>query len=203
MNMKATQRTPFPIKSMQALKPWVCSTKATLTKHRVYLVAIAMGAGIAIAPLGSRAEGFDIKPGAWEVTTTTAIEGMLMPKEMLEKMPPAQRAKVEQHMRERAAKPNTHMTHSCVTKEKLDRSEVLKSKNPNCARKVISNSARKLEIEETCPPPRATKSHYKLEAKSAESYIGNIDVTQSEGGKVHVDMSAHWLSAECKKGIDD
>jgi len=159
--------------------------------------------GIVIAPLDSRAEAFDIKTGAWEVTTTTAIKGMLIPKETLEKMPPEQRAKVEQQMRARAAKPNTLTKRSCVTKEKLDRSEILKSENPKCTRKVISHTARKLEIEETCPPPQATKSHYKLEAKSAESYIGIIDITQSEGGKVHVDMNGHWLSSVCKKGIDD
>ncbi len=203
MNTKTKVRTYFPVKPMRVLNQWLCSSKATPTKRGVGLVAIAIGLGLAIAPLGTRAEAFDIKPGAWEVTTTTAIKGMLIPKETLDKMPPEQRAKVEQQMRARAAKPNTHTTHSCVTKEKLARSEVLKSSKPNCTRKVISHSARKLEIEETCPPPQATKSHFKLEAKSAESYIGTIDITQSEGGKVHVDMSGHWLSAVCKKGIDD
>ena len=134
---------------------------------------------------------------------TTAIEGMLIPKEVLDKMPPAQRAMLEQQMGARAAKPKTHTEHSCLTKGELDRSEILKSENPKCTRKVISNTARKLEIEETCPPPEGTKAYFKLEAKSAENYVGSIDITQAEGGKVHVDMNGRWLSAVCKKGIDD
>jgi hypothetical protein len=96
-----------------------------------------------------------------------------------------------------------HTTRNCVTKEKLDRSEVLKSENPKCTRKVISHSARAIEVEETCPPPRATKSHFKLDAKSPESYVGVMDIAQSEGGKVHIDMKGQWLSAVCKKGVDD
>lgn len=202
MNTNAKVRTYSTVKPMRMLNQWLCSYKATPTKRRVGLVAIAI-MGLAIAPLCTRVEAFDIKPGAWDVTTTTSIEGMLIPKETLDKMPAERRAKVEQQMRTRAVKPNTHTTHSCVTKEKLERSEVLKSPKPNCTSKVISHTAHKLEIEETCPPPQATKSHYKLEAKSAESYIGTMDITQSDGGKIHIDMAGHWLSAVCTKGIND
>jgi hypothetical protein len=128
---------------------------------------------------------------------------MLMPKEVLDKMPPERRAKIEQAMRTRAAKPNTHTRTNCVTKENLARAEVAQSENPKCTRNVISQSSRKLEVEETCPPPRATKSHYKFEAKSAESYVAVVDMAQGEGGKVHIDMGGHWLSAVCKKGTGD
>jgi hypothetical protein len=203
MHTKANARTLLPVKAAQVLNQWVRSSMAALTKRRVGVVAAAIGMGLAVAPVVSRAQAFDIKTGAWEVTTTTAIDGMLMPKETLEKMPPEQRAKFEQMMRARAAKPNTHTRTSCVTKEKLARSEVLQSEDPKCTRNVISQSARKLEVEETCPPPRATKSHYKFEAKSAESYVAVVDVAQSEGGKVHVDMAGHWLSAVCKKGVGE
>ena len=27
------------------------------------------------------------------------------------------------------------------------------------------------------------------------------DITQSDGGKVHVEMSGHWLATVCKKGF--
>jgi hypothetical protein len=190
MNPKANVGTHFPATPLQA-------------NRRTGLTALAFGLAVAMAPLASRAQALDIKTGAWEATTTTSIEGMLMPKEMLEKMPPERRARFEQQMRARAAKPTTHTTRNCVTKEKLDRSEVLKSENPKCTRKVISHSARAIEVEETCPPPRATKSHFKLDAKSPESYVGVMDIAQSEGGKVHIDMKGQWLSAVCKKGVDD
>lgn len=203
MNAKANARTLFPVKAAQALNQWVRWFMATLAKRRVGVIAAAIGMGLAVAPLAGRTEAFDIKAGAWEVTTTTAINGTLMPKETLEKMPPEQRAKFEQVMRARAAKPNTHTRTRCVTKEELARSEVLQPESPKCTRNVISQTARKLEVEETCPPPRATKSHYKFEAKSAESYVAVVDIAQSEGGKVHVDMGGHWLSAVCKKGIGD
>ena len=46
-------------------------------------------------PLAGQAATLDIETGAWEVTTTTAMSGMPMPKEALAKMPPEQRAMVE------------------------------------------------------------------------------------------------------------
>ncbi len=177
--------------------------RTALAKASVSLFSIAMGVGIAIVPLRSQAESFDIKTGTWEVTTTTTIEGMLIPKEVLAKMPPEQRAQCEQQMKARAAKPDTDMENSCITKEELDRNEILKSENPKCTRNVVSNSGGTLEVEETCPPPQATKTHFKLEAKSPENYVGTIDIVQRDGGKVHVAMTGRWLSATCEKGVDD
>lgn len=203
MNPKENGKSQFEVSLVQGVNRLIRFPRTTLAKGSVSLLSIAIGVGIAILPLGSQAESFDIKTGAWEVTTTTTIEGMLIPKEVLAKMPPEQRAKFEQQMKSRAAKPDTDTEHSCITKEELDRNEILKSENPQCTRNVISNSGRKLEVEETCPPPQATKTHFKLEAKSPENYVGTIDVVQRDGGKVHVDMTGRWLSAVCKKGIDD
>jgi hypothetical protein len=170
---------------------------------RISLMAFGLGMCIWMAPRLSYADVLDIKTGSWEMTQTTAIEGMMMPKEVLEKMPPAQRAKVEQSMRARAAKPVTTTFHSCVTKEDIDHGAVYKSENSNCTRRVLSHTARKLEVEETCPPPRATQSHFTLEAKSNQSYVGAMEMTRSEGGKVHMDLNARWVGAACKKGVDD
>ena len=78
MNTEAIVRTHFPTRFVQAMNQLICSSKAIHAKSRVDLVTIAIDMGIAVAPLGSLAETFDIRTGAWEVTETTAIEGMLL-----------------------------------------------------------------------------------------------------------------------------
>lgn len=203
MNTRATGHMHLPVRLARAKNPLIHLSKSARAKGHAGVFALAIGASIAVAPLNSRAETFDIKTGSWEVASTLAIEGMPVPKKVLDEMPPAQRAKMEQMMRARAAKSETHTVRQCLTKEDLDRSRLHKSDNPKCTSKVISQSARLLEVEETCPPPEASKTHVKYEAKSADSFVGSMDRAQGEDGKIHLDVKGRWLAAVCKKGIDE
>jgi hypothetical protein len=155
-------------------------------------------------PLACQAENFDVKTGAWEITVSTTMAGMMMPKEAMANMPPAQRAKFEAMMQARAGKANTHTTHSCVTPEDLARGKLMakEKERKNCTRKVISQAARHFEFEEVCAAPEASTTHAKFDAASAESYTATMDMTRNDG-KVHVDMRGRWLGPTCKKGVDD
>lgn len=169
-----------------------------MTLRRILFAVAAM----ALTPL-SHAEGFDIKTGAWEVTSATAMSGMPIPKDALDKMPPAQRAKMEAAMAARAGKTNSHTSTTCMTKQDLDRGQLMKSDDAKCMRKVIAQTASHYEMEETCTGPDPSKTHAKFDAKSAESYTAVMDRMQGEGGKVHVEMTGRWLGAACKKGSGD
>jgi len=154
-------------------------------------------------PFASQAGALDIKTGTWEVTTKTLVEGMQMSKEAMAGMLPAQRAKMEEAMRARSGKVNTTTLQSCVTQQDLDRGDLGKSERKNCTRKVITQNARHMEVEETCAAPQASVGHFKFDATSPEQYSGVIDMKQDTGTKVHVEMSGRWLDATCKKGVDD
>ncbi len=149
------------------------------------------------------AEALDLKTGTWETTATTTIKGMPIPKESLKQLSASAREQVEQQMRERAAKPHTQTLRSCVTQDKLDRSDLLQSGHPDCKRKILAHDAHKLEVEERCPPPLSSKSNYILTTKSPESYDSTIDVQQGESGKIHVEMTGHWISAECSEAKEE
>ena len=156
-------------------------------------------ATVTLSPL-SHAEGFDIKTGAWEVTSATAMSGLPIPKDALDKMPPAQLAKMEAVMAARAGKTNSHTSTTCVTKQDLDRGQLMKSDDANCTRKVLAQTAGRYEMEETCTGLDPSTTHAKFNAKSAESYTAVIDRMQGQGGKVRVEMTGRWKGAACKKG---
>ncbi len=120
------------------------------------------------SPLIGRADTLDIKTGAWEVTTSTAMAGMMMPKDELSQMPAAQRAKIEEMMRARAGKVNTHTYSACVTPQDLARGELTakEKQKKNCTRKVISQTARHFEFEEVCAAPEPSKTHARFDATS-------------------------------------
>jgi hypothetical protein len=150
-------------------------------------------------PLYAFADSINVKVGAWEMTTTTLMAGMLIPAEAQANMSPEQRAKMEEVMRAQAGKPTLHVTKTCVTKEDLDQDRLLKSDNENqCTKKVISKSASKLVFELTCEAPGPTTSTVTVEAKTSESFASTMDMVQAgDRGKVHVEIKGRWLGASC------
>lgn len=154
----------------------------------------------------ARADSFNAKPGAWEMTFTSQTTGTMIPPDVLNKMPPEQRAKIEQSMKARAAKPITHTSKNCITKEDLNQNRMIKDEHEDeemqCMTKVISKSSTKLVLERACSAPHPGTSQIAMEATTPESIMGNIDITRTGSGKVHVEFKGRWLSASCA-GIKD
>lgn len=155
-------------------------------------------------PLTGRAESLNLKTGAWEVTASTTMAGMMIPKESLDQMPPAQRAKIEAMMGARNGKVDTHTFHSCVTPQDLARGELMAKdkERKNCTRKVISQTPRHFAFDEMCTAPEPSKVHVTYDATSDESFTSTMDMTQPNG-KVHVDTHGRWVGATCKKGREE
>jgi hypothetical protein len=171
------------------------------------LVTIAVALAAAL-PLQTLAASFNAKPGAWEMTMTTAMAGNPIPPEALANMPPEKRAKVEESMKARAAKPVTIKHKTCVTQKELDQDRIVKAGEDehNCTRKVLSKSAKKVVMEQTCPAPYASTTQMTVEAPTPETLTATIDMVRADAkGKVHVDMAGRWLAASCEgiKGKDD
>jgi hypothetical protein len=150
-------------------------------------------------PMYALADSLNAKPGAWEMTTTSLTAGMPIPAEALAKMPPEQRAKIEQSMQARAGKPSTHVTKSCITKHDLDQDQVIKSdEETQCKKKIISKSATRIAFEQTCAAPHASTAKVMIEARTPESIVASMDMVQGgASGKVHVDIKGRWLGASC------
>lgn len=161
---------------------------------------LALAIGAVAFPLYCQAGDFDVRTGSWEMTATTTMAGMMIPKAALMQMPPAQRAKVEAMMQARAGKANTHTSIECLTQQDLDRGRLMKSDDASCSRRIIAQSARHLEMEETCSGPEGSTSRFVLDAQSATRYSSSVDVARTEGGKVHMTIDGRWLGAACPKG---
>ncbi len=157
-----------------------------------------------ISPSCAVAETFNMKTGAWEVTYTSVRTGMLLPPEMLERLPPERRAKMEEAMKARSGQPMTRVHKGCITQRDLDQNRFIKAEddeNTDCVVKVLSKSTTKLVMERTCPAPREANFKISIDVKTPESVVGLIDGSIGTG-KIHTDVKAHWLGASCE-GIKD
>lgn len=163
-------------------------------------MVVSMGSA---PPSAGAGEPFAVKPGAWEMIVTTQTTGTLIPPDVLAQLPPERRARVEESMKARAARPKTHIAKECLTQEDLDQHNILKEAEDEdndghqCTTKVLSKTSRKVELEKTCSGPSPASTHVMLEAKSMETIAATIDMDRPGSGTVHSEMKGRWLSASC------
>ena len=171
-------------------------------KRIVFACGVASAAAaLCSSPIVS-AEALNAKPGAWEMTVTTAGSGNVIAPEALARMPPERRAMVEKMMAERGGKPNTSVRKSCVKKEDLEHDRFTEGDDDSgCTRTTVSRTATKVVVAMSCPgtPPR--EGRFTFEAKTPQTVVGVID-QETAGGKFHVDINGKWLGASCE-GIPD
>lgn len=153
-----------------------------------------------VMPCCALAESFNAKAGAWAMTVTTVTTGNPVPPSILAAMTPEMRAEVEQVMKQRDGKPHTNSYKTCITQEKMDQDRFLNTETDvRCTRKVVSKSATRIEMEQTCPAPRNSTGRAVVEAATPESLMATIDTVQGEStGTAHVDLKGKWLSASCE-----
>jgi hypothetical protein len=91
---------------------------------------------IALLPLASFAADkptmLNVKEGLWEVTVTHPSNGLPgMPEDALAKLPPEQRARVEEMMKQKGMtmSGNTTVVKSCVTREKIEKGMAFAAEN--------------------------------------------------------------------------
>jgi hypothetical protein len=98
----------------------------------ILMFAVAIWATDKLQPL-------NVKLGLWEVTKTITTNGQLsVPPEMLSRLTPEQRARLEERMKAQSADKTTTLTYkSCLTKEKLERAEGFGEDKENCSRTII------------------------------------------------------------------
>ena len=174
-----------------------------MVSRTLLTIAVALIAGL---PLHAPAESFDVKPGTWQMSLTTAIAGKPIPQEALDSLPTDKRAKAEEALKKRAGKPITISQKACVSQKDLDQDRIIRAmkEDKNCTRNILSKSATKLVMEQTCPEPYASTARMTMEAQTPESFTATVDLVRAEGqGKIHLDVKGQWLSEQCADTTDE
>jgi hypothetical protein len=157
---------------------------------------------ILIAPLACRAADdftpLNVKPGLWESTVTTNSNAALS-EEVLAKIPPEQRARMEAAMKD--APPQTFK--SCVTSDSLKKSMGFGDSGSSfCKRTLVNSSSNSAEYHIECSHGAMQSSgDGHLQALSSESLKGESAMkTTMPGGRtttMNVTFTSRWLGADC------
>jgi hypothetical protein len=144
----------------------------------------------------------NIKPGQWETTVTTKSAGNPpIPADMLNRLTPEQRARLEERMKAQSGQTNTRTHQSCITKEQLQRADFTNRKQ--CTWTTLESNSTKAKGSATC------------DAGSGMTLTGagEVDVTDQEHitGTLHMNatgsgremttdstFTSKWLGAACR-----
>lgn len=172
---------------------------ATTLAGLMFLLPVALYAGDKIPPL-------KIKTGLWETTMTTTTRGeMPLPAEVLSKMTPEQRAKIEQRLKASAGEKTRTLTDkNCVTKEKLEEGLAFgREADKQCTHTVLTSTDSRIDVRVACAGEGMNSGgtlHF--EALSPVSVKGSAHMSVTGGGrdmKIDINYSSKWIGAVCGK----
>ncbi len=161
---------------------------------------------LALALPALAADTLQVKTGLWETTTTTNNAGFSIPAERLAKMPPAQRAKAEQLMKQLGARgPQTTREKSCVTAKDLELGAFRGRDDDDkaCKYTQVSATPRRQEFTVQCSnEDQTTTGRMVVEAPDSTHVTGSIE-TKTDSTTVSIRFTGQWLSASCAGADED
>ncbi len=167
-------------------------------KTRILLVMAILTplAGWAVDPVP-----MDVKLGLWETTMTNQTDmSAVMPPEVLARLTPEQRAKMEGSMGRGGSRTTT--TKHCVTKDTIN--EALSSANTSarqtCTRTFVTSTSTKQVIHMECTSgPIKSSGDVQIEVIDRENTKGSMVMTSGggRGGNIKMEWATKWLGADC------
>ena len=171
--------------------------------YRSLLVLVAFSAVTLFA--ADQPVRLNVKTGLWESSTTVTSSGQMpIPPEMLSRMSPEQRARMEERMKANSGEHSTtYVDKHCLTPKELDEGFHLGGtpEGAKCTETVLSSSPTKARVKMSCTMQgiRGT-GIMAVEALSPESVKGSGDIHVEDSDhtmKSHTSFTSKWLSPAC------
>jgi len=166
-------------------------------------ISFSLAFAVLCAELCTAQTRLNVKPGEWESTVTNETSGQLpVPQEMIDKMTPEQRARMEAMMKARGTQgPRSTVAKSCLKPEDLDKP--FGHENKFCKQTIVSSSATKQEIHMECDMGGGKQTgNVKFEAVDSGTVKGTMQMTATNGGRtmsVNTTILAKWLGPACSE----
>ncbi|MEO6186561.1 MAG: DUF3617 family protein [Steroidobacteraceae bacterium] len=145
------------------------------------------------------ADGLAAKTGLWETTTVVNTGAISMPADALAKVPPEQRAQMEQMFKQMGARgPTSTKTKSCVTEKDLKEGAFRQQaeQGSSCKYTVVTNTPKRQELTFQCSGSGAATGKMQIDAPDSAHVRGTVDVKTPQA-TVNVKFDSVWLGASC------
>ncbi len=142
----------------------------------------------------------NVKLGEWETTTRIQMPGLPgIPQETLDKMPPQQRAMIEERMKAMQNRPT--VTKTCLKQEDLDKANTFGAPDKACTYTVVTSSATRREIRIECDRRTGKQTGtVVVERADSEHIKGNVRMNMEQADRTMAVSSSYeskWLGPVC------
>jgi hypothetical protein len=163
-------------------------------------ISIALLFAISVSVAGA-ADKLNVKTGLWEITTVSHISGSPpLPKEVLERMTPQQRAEMAAAIKEQASKgPQTDTDRQCLTQKDLDH-PFESADSEDCTHTIVRTTRTSQEMKLSCTGKHKGSGSLRVNATTPESMNGELDIKIGEGSDVMTiksQLKGRWLGPDC------
>jgi hypothetical protein len=171
--------------------------------HKTLMLAAA---SLSLPALGYSAETLNVKLGLWEITSVTQTRGMPpLPKELLDKLTPAQRREMEADIKAEQAKgPDKDTDRECITQKDLERPfETANAKE--CKQSIVTTTRTSQEVRIVCSGGIPGSGVLKVSTPSPEKMTGSLDLKLGEGADamtIKSQLQGKWLGSDCGDEAD-
>lgn len=147
----------------------------------------------------------NIKPGLWESTRALKRTGALpIPSEMLNRLTPEQRARMEERIRANSGThANTKTEQHCVTKEDLEKHRMTLADSKECTTTLLNSTSTTVKAKFVCDENGIQASGtLELVAADPEHLNGSYRSTaNAQGNTMNVEgtWTSRWLGSSCGK----
>jgi hypothetical protein len=162
------------------------------------ILAVSVGASAQ-----NKYEPMNVKLGQWQITRTTTTSGeMPVTADMLSKLTPDQRARMEERMKAMSSeRTNTETYKSCLTKEQLEQGPDFQKELRTCSKSIVNSTSSTAEVEFACDM-QGMKGNgtMQFQALSPEEVKGLSQGTLSGNGhtmKSSSTFTAKWIGSVC------
>jgi len=146
-------------------------------------------------------ERLDIKLGLWKTTTVTESSGQPpIPQEVLDRLTPEQKAKMEERMKA-ASGAKTVIRHHCLTQEDLDKMTFARPDNKSCTTSNLKSTSSVQDANINCGQgAMKTSGTVHVEALDRGNVKGSFKMTMTDGThtmNMNSQFTGTWEAPTC------
>jgi hypothetical protein len=169
---------------------------------RTKVIVLLLASSLAVWA-ANKVQPLNVRVGLWEVSTTVSSNGQMpIPADLLARLTPEQRARMEERMKANSAGKTRTTTHkNCLTKEKLDRGDTFSEDRKTCTETLVTSTSSTVEVRVVCEN-EGVKSNgtFHIDALNPENIKGSIHMVAA-GGNHSMNMSStftgKWIASSC------
>ncbi len=168
------------------------------------IVVVSVSSTIAAGPQsGAKLQKLNIKTGLWESKRTLTRSGVMpLPVELLNRLSPEQRARMEERMKANSATHTSTITEKhCVTKEELEKDRLALAEAKGCTTTLLDSTSTTVKTKFVCEQEGIQAvGTLELVASDPEHLKGSYHSTAKGNGNtmdVEGTWTSKWMGASC------